>query len=302
MDAAQLQRDNLRGGLLMVASMAAFSAEDTLIKGLAGALPTGQIIATLGVTGTLALAGIAKSRGAPLWGRFVTHPMVILRNLGEMTGAIGFVTALVLLPLSVASALFQTLPLAITLGAALFLGEKVGWRRWTAIAVGFAGVLVILRPGSDGFDLWAAAASMLAVFSLAVRDLATRRIGGGVASLSLAVWGSAAFIPAGIVLMLLAGQTPVLPDAGQWGILFGASTLGVAGYWLMVVATRVGEVSAVMPYRYSRILFSLLLGWIVFAEHPDWGVWLGSAMIVGSGLYTFLRERRLALSMQGTKR
>jgi drug/metabolite transporter (DMT)-like permease len=126
-----------------------------------------------------------------------------------------------------------------------------------------------------------------------VRDLATRRIGGGIASLSLAHWGSAAFIPAGLILMGIAGQTPVMPDARQWGILLAASALGVAGYWLMVVATRVGEVSAVMPYRYSRILFSLVLGWAVFAERPDWGVWLGSAMIVGSGLYTFVRERSL---------
>ena len=302
MDQAQLGRDNLRGGLLMMASMAAFCIEDTLIKGLAGGLPTGQIISTLGVTGTLALAMIARSRGAPVFGSFIGHPMVVLRNLGEMTGAIGFVTALVMLPLSVAASLFQVLPLAITLGAALFLGERVGWRRWTAICVGFAGVLVILRPGGDGFSLLAAAASMLAVVSLAVRDLATRRIGGGIASLSLAVWGSAAFIPAGLILMAMAGQTPVLPDPRQAGILLGASALGVAGYWLMVVATRVGEVSAVMPYRYSRILFALVLGWIVFGERPDWGVWLGSAMIVGSGLYTFLRERRLALSMQGTKR
>lgn len=291
MDAAELRRDNLRGGLLMVASMAAFSVEDTLIKGIAGAIPTGQIIATLGITATFALSMIARSRGAPLWGPFVGHRMVILRNLGEMSGAIGFVTALVLMPLSVAAALFQTLPLVMTLGAALFLGERVGWRRWTAIAVGFAGVLVILRPTGAGFDIWAAGASMLAVVSLAVRDLATRRIGGGIPSLSLAVWGSAAFVPAGCVLMVIGGQTPVWPDLPQWGVLAAASTLGVTGYWLMVVATRVGEVSAVIPYRYSRILFSLVLGWIAFGERPDLAVYVGSAMIVGSGLYTFLRER-----------
>lgn len=302
MDARQLGRDNLRGGLLMVASMACFSIEDMLIKGIAGNLPTGQIIATLGVTGTLALAVIAASRGAPLVGGFVTHPMVLLRNLGEMTGAIGFVTALVLLPLSVASALFQVLPLAITLGAALFLGERVGWRRWSAICVGFAGVLVILRPSGEGFDPWAAGASLLAVLSLAVRDLATRRIGGAVQSLSLAVWGSAAFIPAGVFLLAVAGQTPVWPDARAWGVLAGASTLGVAGYWLMVVATRVGDISAVMPYRYARILFALALGWLAFAERPDLWMLVGSAMIVGSGLYTFLRERRLALSMARTSR
>lgn len=291
MDAAELKRDNLRGGLLMTASMAAFSVEDTLIKGLAGTIPTGQIVATLGLTGALALAVIARSRGAPLWGRFVWHPMVLLRNAGEMTGAIGFITALVLLPLSVASALFQSLPLVMTMGAALFLGERVGWRRWSAIAVGFVGVLVILRPTGAGFDLWAAAASMLAVASLAVRDLATRRIGGGVQSLSLAVWGSAAFVPAGAILMLVGGQEPVWPAPAQWGLLGTASALGVAGYWLMVVATRVGEVSAVIPYRYSRILFSLILGAVVFGERPDLAVYLGSALIVGSGLYTFVRER-----------
>ena len=157
--------------------------------------------------------------------------------------------------------------------------------------MGFVGVLVILRPTGEGFAPLAAAASLLAVASLAMRDLATRRIGGAVASLSLAVWGSAAFIPAGLVLMAVAGQAPVMPEPRQWGILLGASALGVAGYWLMVVATRVGEVSAVMPYRYTRILFALVLGWAVFAERPDLWVWVGSAMIVGSGLYTFVRER-----------
>lgn len=291
MDAAELKRDNLRGGLLMTAAMAAFCVEDTLIKGIAGGVPTGQIILMLGVSGALALAVIARLRGAPLWGRFVWHPMVLLRNAGEMTGAIGFVTALVLLPLSVASALFQSLPLVITMGAALFLGERVGWRRWSAIVVGFVGVLIILRPTGEGFDPLAAGASMLAVVSLAVRDLATRRVGGAVQSLSLAVWGSAAFVPAGLILMGLSGQTLVWPDAGQWATLAIASSLGVTGYWLMVVASRVGEVSAVIPYRYSRILFSLILGAIVFGERPDVAVYLGSALIVGSGLYTFLRER-----------
>ena len=291
MTPADLTRDNLRGGLLMVAAMAAFAIEDMLVKAVGGRVPPGQIILAIGIGSTLVLGLIALRQRHPLFTRAFLHPLVIVRNLAEMSGSAGFITALTLMPLGTASALHQTMPLAMTLGAAVFLGEKVGWRRWAAVAAGFLGVLVILRPTGDGLSAAAAAASMTAVFSLAVRDLATRKVAGAVSSLSLALWGSVSFIPSGLILMGVTGSPWMMPQGLDWALLAGVAGMGVTGYWLMVVATRVGEVSAIMPYRYSRLVFAMVLGWLAFREMPDTWMLAGSALIVGSGLYTFVRER-----------
>lgn len=291
MTPADLTRDNLRGGMLMVGAMAAFAVEDMLVKMVADRIPPGQIILAIGLGSTLVLGLIALRQRHPLITPAFLHPLVIIRNLAEMSGTAAFITALTLMPLGTAAALHQTLPLAITLGAALFLGEKVGWRRWAAVAIGFLGVMIILRPTGQGLSAAAAAASMITVFSLAVRDLATRRVAGAVSSLSLSLWGSGAFIPAGLILMGVTGSPWVMPQGLDWGMLIGLAAMGVTGYCLMVVATRVGEVSAIMPYRYSRIVFALALGWLAFRETPDAWMLLGSTLIVGSGLYTFLRER-----------
>lgn len=288
--------DNLRGGLMMAGAMACFAIEDALIKGMAARVPTGQIILVMGLATTVSFAVLARLRGVPVFGAFVVSRPVLLRNLGETVGAICFVTALVLMPLSVASALFQSLPLAITLGAALFLGETVGWRRWSAILAGFGGVLLILRPFGEGFDLLAGACALGAVACLALRDLASRRVPTGVTSLALSVWGSASFLLAGLLLMVFARQVPVIPQGPDALALAAICVLAVLGYWLMTAATRVGEISAVVPFRYARILFALILGFWLFDETPDAMMIAGMALVVLSGLYTFLRERRLSMA------
>jgi drug/metabolite transporter (DMT)-like permease len=290
--------DNLRGGVLMVLAMAGFALEDMLIKYLSASLPTGQIMILIGVLGTLAMGTFAKARRIALFGRFLLSPAVMLRNLGEMFGALCFVTALAMMPLSVATALFQTFPLAVTMGAALFLGEKVGWRRWSAILVGFSGVLVILQPWGHDFDPVPALFSLGAVLSLVLRDLATRRIPPGVPSLSLSVWGFVAVIPAGLLVMAY-GQTPTAMTLPQFGLLLMSVSVAMFAYVAMVAASRIGDVSVIAPYRYTRIVFAMVLGFLMFAETPDAGMILGLSMIVGSGLYTFLRERRLSLSKPG---
>ena len=139
--------DNLRGCVLMVLAMAGFALEDMFIKRLAAAMPVGQIIALVGLGGAVIFAAICAAQGRRLWSRDLLARPVILRNLGEMAGTLCFVSAIALTPLSQASAIIQAMPLAVTLGAALFLGAPVGWRRWTAILAGFAGVLMVVRPG-----------------------------------------------------------------------------------------------------------------------------------------------------------
>ncbi|TDK47493.1 DMT family transporter [Antarcticimicrobium luteum] len=282
--------DNLRGAVLMTLAMLGFAGEDMFIKLMAGALPTWQIIAVLGAGGALVFGALTVLRGQRLITRAFLSRAVLLRNLGELIGTVGFVTAIALTPISSASSVLQATPLAVTLGAALFLGEPVGWRRWSAILAGFAGVLLVIRPGLEGFDLNSVFA-VQGVIGLAIRDLATRRVAPGVSSFQLSFLAFLTLIPAAGVLSLVSPRAPVTPDAYIWAMTAGAVLLGVVSYYAIVAAMRVGEVSFVTPFRYFRLLFALGVGFAVFGERPDTLMLAGAAVIVGSGIYTVLRER-----------
>lgn len=282
--------DNLRGAVLMTLAMLGFAGEDMFIKLMAGALPTWQIIAALGCGGALVFGTLTVLMGQRLLTRAFLSRAVLLRNLGELIGTVGFVTAIALTPLSSASAVLQATPLAVTLGAALFLGEPVGWRRWSAILAGFVGVLLVIRPGLEGFDINSLFA-VQGVIGLAIRDLSTRRVDRGVSSYQLSFLAFLTLIPAAGVLSLVSPRAPVLPDAYLWSMTAGAVVLGALSYYAIVGAMRIGEVSFVTPFRYSRMLFALVVGFFVFGERPDVLTLLGAAVIVGSGIYTVLRER-----------
>ncbi len=283
--------DNLRGAALMTLAMLGFAIEDMFVKLLAGALPTWQIIGALGLGGGLAFAAMTLLRGQPLWMRgYLSGPM-LLRSLGELVGTIGFVSAIVLTPISSASAILQATPLAVTLGAALFLAEPVGWRRWSAILVGFVGVLLIIRPGMEAFDPLSLFAVM-GVVGLAVRDLATRRVSPAISSFQVSFLAFLTLLPAAWFMSLFSPQATVLPSLHQWGLIAGAVLLGVAAYYAIVAAMRVGDVSFVTPFRYSRLIFALIVGVVVFGESPDLPMLIGSAIIVASGIYTVWRERK----------
>src|SRR6478609_3685654 len=190
-------RDNLRGSLLMVAAMVCFALEDVLLKQISATVPVGQVLALSGAGGGLIFLLISSVGDTPLQWRALLLPAVVLRNLSEALGSVVFVTALALTRLSEVSAILQATPLAMTLGAALFLGESVGWRRWTAIGVGFAGVLLVIQPGMAGF----APASLFAVATvvlLAMRDLCSRAVPPSVPSVQLAAWGFLSLVPAGM--------------------------------------------------------------------------------------------------------
>ncbi|MBC2835830.1 DMT family transporter [Paragemmobacter straminiformis] len=295
-------RDNLRGILLMVAAMAGFAIEDMFIKWAAAGLPTGQILLLIGLAGAAVFAGFARMQGQRTFVAEAFHPAVLGRNAGEMIGTYGFVTALTLAPLSTVSAVAQAMPLAVTMGAALFLGETVGWRRWTAIVVGFLGVLLIIRPGLDGFDpnaLWA----VLAVFGLGARDLFTRKMPAAITTMQLSVWGFLAVALLGAGMLVISGGSQ-MPSGGQAAYVGGALAFGIAAYWALTAANRLGEMSVITPFRYSRLVFGVGIGVLVFAERPDGLTLLGGLIIIGSGLYTFARERarKRALSMQGARR
>lgn len=286
--------DNLRGALLMSLAMAGFALEDMLIKVLAGSLPVGQVLLLLGIGGALVFGTITRQRGEQVLSPALLTPAVIIRNLCEMVGSVAFVLSFILASLSTASAILQATPLVVTIGAVLFLGEQVGWRRWTAIAVGFAGVILIVRPGMAGFEP-ASLFAIVGVLGLAGRDVSTRLVPRSISSYQISTWAFAMIIPAGLFLMWVMGQPPVVPGALQGLTLLAAVGVGVLAYYALVAAMRVGELSFVTPFRYTRMVFALIVGLVVFGENPDALTLTGAALIIGAGLFTWWREARVRL-------
>ncbi|WP_170424300.1 DMT family transporter [Ruegeria arenilitoris] len=288
--------NNVHGILLIVGSMAAFSLEDMFIKHLSASVSTGQIMIVLGVVCGLVFAGMSLVTRKRIFDPLAWKPLPLLRAGAEAFGAVTFVTALSLVDLSTVAAVFQAMPLAVTMGAALFLGETVGWRRWSAIGVGFIGVLMIIRPGLAGFQpesLFVVAT----VIAIAARDLITRKLDPRVASSVVALQAYLAIALAGAALMVFSGQ-PVVPlQSAHVGPYLGAIGFGVLAYYAIVTAMRIGEASALTPFRYTRLVFSIAAGMMMFGERPDMMTIAGATLIIGSGMYTFLRERRLASAM-----
>lgn len=284
---------NIRGIFLIVFAMAAFAMEDVFIKSMTIGMPTSQTLVLLGIGGALAFAIITViQRGtlAPLVHRDMYSPIMLWRSASEGVSAMFFITALSLVPLSTVLAVFQAMPLATTAGAALFLGEQVGWRRWCAIGVGFLGVLLIIRPGADGFQM-AALLPIAAVFGIALRDLLTRQLDPSIPSTSVAFYAFLVCIPAGLALIPISGGF-VTPDTQGLLLMLGATVFGVSGYYAIVIALRIAETSIIMPFRYSRLIFSIALGIIVFGEDPDHWTYVGATIVIGTGIYTFWREQR----------
>ena len=290
MTPSQPRSENLTGILLMLAAMALFAVEDLFLKLAAVGLPVGQIVLVSGVLGGPVFWSMARRQGQGIFVKDALHPAVIARNLGEMVAAASYVAALAAVPLGTVAAVLQALPLAVTLGAALVFKERVGWRRWTAISVGFAGVLLVIRPGGDGFRLEAMLV-LISVAGIVVRDLAARAIPRSVTTAQVSAWGLMAVTVLGLGMIAASGDVRMV-TGGEALVLLGAGIFGTAGYWAVTKATRTGEVAVVAPFRYSRLVFSMGLGVVFLAERPDLPTLAGSALIVCSGLYTFARERR----------
>jgi drug/metabolite transporter (DMT)-like permease len=280
---------NLLGSLWMVAAMAGFAVEDMFLKSVARELPVGQILMIFGTGGMIGFALLAARRGEAVLHPAILTPVLLIRCIFEVAGRLFYTLAIAFTPLSSASAILQATPLVVVMGAALIFGERVGWRRWTAILAGFAGVLIILRPGVEGFT----ALSLLAVagtLGFAGRDLATRAAPPVLSNLQLGIYGFAMMVPTGAVLLAFTGGA-ALPSALATAKLAAATLIGVGAYFSLTVAMRTGEVSAVTPFRYTRLIFAMILGILVFGERPDALTLLGSAVVVASGLYTLLRNR-----------
>lgn len=286
--------NNLRGSLLMVASMAAFSLEDLLIKSATKSLPLGQVLILFGLGGMIVFMILTARRGEVLLHPAIMSRPIVLRSICEVMGRSCFTLALALTPLSSASAILQATPLIVTIGAVIFFGETVGWRRWLATVIGLGGVLLILRPGLSGFEP-ASLFAVLGTLGFAGRDLATRAAPQSMSNMQLGVWGFFMLVVAGTLMLNWTGGI-IWPSANNLLQIAGAIIFGVIAYNALTIAMRSGEISVIAPFRYTRLVFAMVLGVIIFAERPDTLTLLGSAIVVGCGLYSVFRERRLQQS------
>nr|CAA6811929.1 MAG: Membrane protein, putative [uncultured Thiotrichaceae bacterium] len=192
--------DNIRGSAFMVLAMAAFSLEDVFVKSASASLPVGEILMLFGFGGTLVFMLLTKRRNEAIIHPAILSRPVLLRAASEVVGRMFFAMALAVAPLSSVSAILQATPLVVVMGAAILFGEQVGWRRWTAIVVGFVGVLLIIRPGTEGFESTSLLA-VVAMLGLAGRDLATRAAPPVLSNMQLGIYGFFVLIPVGFCMM-----------------------------------------------------------------------------------------------------
>lgn len=273
----------------MVVSMAGFTINDAITKYASSAMNMGQVMLIRGIFATLFIGALAWHRGALRAPRAIANPMLAIRVVGEVGGTVTFLIALAHLPIATVSAVLQALPLAVTMGAALVFGEDVRWRRWLAIAVGFVGVLVIIRPGLEGFSSYTLLVLASVVFC-AFRDLATKRLPDDIPTAFVSTVTAIAVMVTGAFLIVPMGGWTTPP---AWSVMLLAcgATLLVIGYQFIIMAMRVGDISFIAPFRYTALLFSILLGLIIFGDIPDGPMIAGALIVVGSGLYTLYREQ-----------
>lgn len=282
----------------MALAMALFTFEDSFIKSAAQSVPIGLILIIFGFFGTLIFIGLAKHHNEKIIHPALLSRALIARSFSEIGGRLFYSLALIYNPLSTASAILMATPLVVSIGAMVFFKEKVGPRRWLAIIIGFFGVLMIIRPGLDSFSP-ASILAVLGTLGFAGRDLANRAAPVGLSHQQLGIYGFAILLPTGVALLLWQ-ETPLALPFISFDVLpqlIGAIVFGVSAYYCLTIATRVGDISVVSPFRYTRLLFALIVGMVIFGERPDLLSLLGSFIIVVSGAYILLQSRRQARAL-----
>jgi S-adenosylmethionine uptake transporter len=290
--------DNMRGALFMMGAMTAFTVNDAFMKTLSVDLPLFQSIFLRSVIVLPLLILLCKAMGQL---RFDLNrrdwTLLSIRAVGEMVSAFLFFKALFHMPWANVSAILQALPLTVSLGAAVFFGETLGWRRMTSILIGFAGVLLIIRPGGADFNVYSLYA-LGTVVAATIRDLAARQMSPDVPSTMAAVVAAV-----GVTVMAsfgLLAETWVPVTTLQLGLLTSAAVFIVGAYIFSVAAMRVGEIGFVAPFRYTSLLVALTLGYVVFAEIPKALTLIGAGIVVAMGLFTLYREQRLRRQLART--
>lgn len=283
--------DNMRGALYMMLAMAGYVLNDAMMKLAAPDIGLFQAIFVRGLMVSSILAAIAWRRGVFSAYRSSFSPALFTRISAEVIAGLFFLFALINMPIANVTAILQVLPLAVTLAAAWFLGEPVGWRRYLAISVGFVGVLIIVRPGSEGFSTYSIMA-LISVALIVLRDLATRKLPANVASVLVGFYTSLAVTITAFGVVIFLPWQPI--SAYEMLILVAASIFLVVGTLFIVMTMRVGEISFVSPFRYTMIIWAIFLGIVIFGEYPDTYTIVGSSIVIIMGIYSFYRERTIA--------
>lgn len=282
--------DNMRGALFMMLAMAGYVFNDAMVKLLSNDLGLFQTVFLRGMIVGVLLGLFALVRGDFAKARASFSIPLVLRIIGEIGGTIFFLTALFNMPIANVTAILQVLPLAVTFASAILLGERVGWRRYGAIGIGFIGVLIIVRPGSEGFNFYSLMA-LGAVCCIVLRDIATRRLPIGIPSVLVGFYTSIAVTIMAAIMVPFQTWQPF--GMREVSILTAASLFIFVGTIFSVMTMRVGEVSFVTPFRYTILIWAILLGIVVFGDYPDFYTILGSLIVVVMGIYSFYRERAI---------
>jgi drug/metabolite transporter (DMT)-like permease len=280
----------LKGVLLGFMAFAAFAFSDAFVKSLRGSLPAYEAVffgATLGLTALPFIKGrhdrwseVLRAQRQGLW---------LVRALTSAIGSTAAVIAFTALPMAEAFALIFLMPIFVTILSVVVLKEHVGWRRWSAVVAGFVGVLVVLRPGFRVLGIGHLAA-LVCGLSGAISMIALRLAGPHEKRITL--YG-AGVVGSLLVTGLLMVSNFHWPDSGQWLLLLGYGLLAALASILLMLATQKAPANQVAPTQYSQMLWAVLLGYVLFGDRLDWPMAIGIGIILGAGLFTFVREEQV---------
>ncbi len=280
---------NRRGIVCMVGAMGCFVTNDALVKFASQSMPSAQLIFIRGFMSVLLVLAVAHALGATSRMREATRGWVAGRALVDAMATMLYLGSLFHLPIGNATAINLAAPLFMTLFAALFMAERVRGARWLAVGFGFLGVLLVIQPRAEGFNAWALVCLLGTLFH-AARDLMTRRIHAGIPSILITLSTAVAVTVVSGVGSLLQGWQPF--GLFEFGLLALASVFLTGGYYFIISSMRHGEMTLVAPFRYSGLLFALVLGYLVWGEVPNTLAWFGIALLIASGLYVLVSEKR----------
>ena len=281
--------DNLLGAALMTCCVLAYVLNDAVMKLLFEDIDFFQAIFLRGLVSLPPLLVLALMTKTLLQKYSAKNQrLMIIRILAEIGTTVTFLTALKHMPLANVTAILQFLPLAITMAAAIFLGEPVGWRRWSAICLGFTGVLIIIRPGLAGFNSYSLLA-LAAVLLLTVREISTRQLDNKIPTVTVAL-STTLGITAFAALMLIGDEWAEI-NFVSWSLIIAAAAAVTVATLLSVVAMRTGDIGFVSPFRYTSLIGAIGLGILLFGEWPDGITLLGAVIIAFAGIYSLYREQ-----------
>ena len=295
-EAGHVAPGNLKGIAAMVAATALFTCGDAAMKLVSSSLPTGETVFVRGLCTVTIVTVAAFWTGAIYRLRDALVRAMGWRSVGDVGSALFFQAALARMPFADLMGILQMTPLSLTAASALFLGEHVGWRRWTAVVIGFAGALLVIKPGSSAFNAWALL-GVLSVLCGSLRDVNTRRL--DVALSPLLIMMLSQIVVAASGLGCWAFETWQVPSLAERFFLVFASAFSLAGHLCMIYSLRSGEVGAIAPFRYAGIVWSILLGFLIWSQLPDALSLTGILVLVSAGLYTFYREQQLRRQRAG---